>query len=49
MHDQNWAFVSAAYMTAWIAIIGYWLHVHATLRRARRLHEQAVRAGARTP
>jgi hypothetical protein len=49
MRDQNWAFVAAAYTAAWIAIIGYWLHVHGALRRARRLHQQAVRAGAGIP
>jgi CcmD family protein len=36
MQGSNWIFVAAAYAAAWIAIGGYALHVHRTLRRARR-------------
>ena len=42
MTDQNWAFVSAAYAATWIMMVGYWVHVHRSLRRARREYEQAT-------
>jgi hypothetical protein len=42
MADQNWAFVSAAYAATWVMMLGYWVHVHRALRRARRSYEEAT-------
>lgn len=42
MADKNWAFVCAAYAATWIMMVGYWVHVHGALRRARRSYEQAT-------
>jgi CcmD family protein len=41
MQSSNWAFVAASYTAAWIVIGGYAVHVHRTLRRARRALAQA--------
>ena len=42
MVDQNWSYVAAAYVAAWAVIIGYAIHVHRTLARARRAFEEAT-------
>jgi hypothetical protein len=42
MADQNWTFVSAAYVATWVMMLGYWVHVHRTLRRARRSYDEAT-------
>ena len=42
MADQNWAYVTAAYVAAWVMIIGYAVHVHRTLARARRAYQEAT-------
>ena len=48
MMSNNWTFVTVAYAAVWIAIGGYWLHVHGTLKRARARYEStgAKRGGA---
>ena len=42
MGHQNWAFVTAAYVAAWVVILGYTIHVHRALGRARRDYEAAT-------
>ncbi|HLA89218.1 MAG TPA: hypothetical protein VJL28_02160 [Gemmatimonadaceae bacterium] len=49
MAEQNWAFVAAAYVATWIMILGYWAHVHAAVRRARRAYDHATAAPASRP
>jgi CcmD family protein len=47
MVTGNWAFITAAYMAAWIGVVGYWIFVHRALRRARKRYEQSVAAPVR--
>jgi hypothetical protein len=35
MADQNWAFITAAYVVTWAVIVGYLVRVHRALARAR--------------
>jgi hypothetical protein len=42
MTVNNWTYVSVAYAAVWIAIGGYWLHVHRVLKLARARYEQAT-------
>jgi hypothetical protein len=42
MAKDNWSFVIAAYAAAWIMMVGYWVHVHTALRRARRAYDDAT-------
>lgn len=44
---NNWTFVVAAFTVTWAVIIGYLVHVHNTLRRARALLDDARAAGPR--
>jgi hypothetical protein len=48
MMASNWTFVDAAYAAVWIAIGGYWLHVHRVLKLARARYEQAAARGEGT-
>ena len=34
---DNWLFVSAAFVVTWAVLLGYFMHVHRALRRARAL------------
>jgi len=47
MTDQNLTFVSAAYAATWIMMVGYWIHVHRTLDRARRAYAEATKQAKR--
>ena len=47
MTGQNLAFVSAAYAATWVMMVGYWIHVHRTLGRARRALTQATEQAKR--
>jgi hypothetical protein len=42
MTVNNWTYVSVAYAAVWVAIGGYWLHVHRVLKLARARYEQAT-------
>ena len=42
MAEQNWMFVAAAYAATWVLVLGYGLHVHRALRRARRAYDEAT-------
>ena len=42
MPTSNWTFVGVAYAAVWLAIGGYWLHVHRVLKLARARYEQAA-------
>ena len=42
MADHNWAFIVAAYAAAWGVIVGYFVHVHRALTRARADYERAT-------
>ena len=44
---DNWMFVGAAFAATWVAILGYLVHVHRTLRRAKALFDSATKAGTR--
>ena len=44
MADQNWMFVSAAFVVTWATILLFWLHAEREFRRARRAWEQATSA-----
>jgi hypothetical protein len=43
----NWAFITAAYVAAWVGVVGYWVFVHRAVRRARKRYERSVAAPAR--
>jgi hypothetical protein len=43
-NTDNWMFVGAAFAITWAVLIGYFVHVQRTLRRARALHDEAVTA-----
>ena len=49
MAGENWGFVIAAYAATWIMIAAYWVHVHRSLRRARRSYEQATADATHSP
>jgi CcmD family protein len=40
--NDNWTFVGAAFAITWAVLLGYLVHVHRTLRRARALLESAT-------
>lgn len=40
-NNNNWTFVIAAYVVAWVVIAGYLVRVHRLLREARRSFERA--------
>jgi hypothetical protein len=40
--NQNWSFVIAAYSISWVMLLGYAIHVHRALARARHRYEAAV-------
>jgi hypothetical protein len=42
MMASNWTFVAVAYAAVWVAIGGYWLHVHRVLKLARARYEKAL-------
>jgi hypothetical protein len=42
MTVNNWTYVAVAYAAVWVAIGGYWLHVHRVLKLARARYEQAT-------
>lgn len=42
MNTSNWTFVGVAYAAVWVAIGGYWLHVHRVLTVARARYQQAA-------
>ncbi len=42
MATSNWTFVGVAYAAVWVAIGGYWLHVHRVLKVARARYDQAA-------
>jgi CcmD family protein len=44
--NQNWNFVFAAYSVSWVMLLGYAIHVHRALARARRRYEAAVLTGS---
>jgi hypothetical protein len=44
---NNWNFVLAAYGVTWAVIIGYWVHVHRTLRQAKLDYQAALAAGGK--
>ena len=44
MATSNWYFVIAAYAAAWTAVVGYWIFVHRSVRRARERFERATSA-----
>jgi hypothetical protein len=44
---DNWLFVSAAFAVTWAVLLGYLVHVHRTLRRARSLLADASAPGSR--
>ena len=45
MGGSNLTFVAAAFAVTWAAILGYLVHTHRTMRRARALYESAIRPG----
>jgi hypothetical protein len=45
--NENLMFVSAAFVVTWGVLVGYFVHLHRTLRRARTLLDTATNAGAR--
>ena len=45
--SSNWSFVVAAYAVTWVAIIGYYVHLHRAARRASRLLETGEARRAR--
>ncbi len=45
---NNWNFVIAAYVIAWVTLGGYWLFVHRAVRQARAQYDQAVSAAAKS-
>ena len=44
---NNWVFVGAAFGVSWAVMIGYFVHVQRTMRRARTLLDAATKAGNR--
>jgi hypothetical protein len=44
---NNWDFVIAAYVVAWVALGGYWLFVHRAVRQARARYDQAIASAAK--
>jgi len=44
--NENWMFVGAAFVVTWGVLVGYFVHVHRSLRRARTLLDSATNAGA---
>ena len=42
MTVNNWTYVAVAYAAVWVAIGGYWLHVHRVLKLARARYERAT-------
>lgn len=45
--NDNWMFVGAAFVVTWGVLVGYFVHLHRTLRRARALLDTTTNAGAR--
>ena len=43
MQSQNVAFVSAAYAISWVVLLGYLIHVHRALAKARAEYDGASR------
>ncbi|HTR78222.1 MAG TPA: CcmD family protein [Gemmatimonadaceae bacterium] len=38
---SNWMFVGAAFTVTWVVVLGYLLHLHRVMRRAREEFERA--------
>jgi hypothetical protein len=47
MAANNWSFIIAAYAAAWLAVTGYWIFAHSTLRLARERYERALASAGR--
>jgi hypothetical protein len=45
--NENWRFVGAAFVVTWGVLVGYFVHLHRTLRRARMQVDRATKVGAR--
>jgi hypothetical protein len=45
--NENWMFVGAAFVVTWGVLVGYFVHLHRTLRRGRTLLDSATNGGAR--
>ncbi|MCX5767334.1 MAG: hypothetical protein NTZ43_08955 [Gemmatimonadetes bacterium] len=39
--ENNWSYVAAAFIISWCVILGYTVHVHRVLARARKAYEDA--------
>jgi hypothetical protein len=42
--ESNWLFVGAAYGVSWIVLVGYAVHLHRVLRRARKAYDDALKS-----
>ena len=40
--NDNWVFVGAAFAVTWAVLVGYFIHLQRTMRRARALFQRSA-------